>query len=73
MALPRSLRSRRSVKDVPEQCVKDVMELNTPSAVPASAVRRVSFVYERPELRPANSRERLPLRELFLHDFTFGD
>src|SRR5712671_5315885 len=29
IAPPRSLRSRRSVKDVPEHCVKDVMELNT--------------------------------------------
>src|SRR5712671_73754 len=40
IAPPRSLRSRRSVKDVPEHCVKDVMELNTPSAVQASATRR---------------------------------
>jgi hypothetical protein len=28
-ALPRSLRSRGSVKDVPEQSGKDVMKLNT--------------------------------------------
>src|SRR6266478_3422423 len=34
IAPPRSLRSRRSVKDVPEHCVKDVMELNTRAAVP---------------------------------------
>src|ERR1700687_2469664 len=46
IAPPRSLRSRRSVKDVPEHCVKDVMELNTPPAVQASAARlgfRLSF------------------------------
>jgi len=29
VTLQRSLRSRRSVKDVPERFVKDVMELNT--------------------------------------------
>ena len=65
VTLSRSLRSRESVKDVPEHSVKHVMELNTPVlAYVGLFVRNSKMLEDAVELSHRNSSAPL-LQELF--------